>query len=80
MNFTCITNIPAFFQRIRSCTGEVTFIDESGTERDLKKLADSALDCDSLFRSSRLENLEVRANSLEDRNRLIRYMTEMNRI
>ena len=79
MYFPCITNVPAFFQRIRSCTGGVTFIDESGMERDLKQLAASAADCDLIFRSTRLENLEVRADCLEDRNRLIRYMSEMNR-
>lgn len=77
MYFHCITNLPAFFQRIRSCVGEVSFVDERGIERDLKKLAASVVNCDLIFCGSQLEKLEVRASCLEDRKQLIRYMSEM---
>ena len=77
MNFVCIENVPAFFQRVRSCVGEVTFIDEKGTARDLKQFADHFCDYESLLQKTRIENIEVHASCKEDRNRLIRYMMEM---
>ena len=72
-----VTNIPAFFRCISKCSGDVSFIDESGSARDLKQIAAHGDVLASLIASGQLRDLEIHAAALEDRLRLIRFMHEM---
>ena len=76
MNFTCITDIPAFFRCISACTGDVSYIDQNGVARDIKQLARQAETLGALFAHSELRDLEIHAVTLEDRRRLLRYMLD----
>lgn len=77
MNFTCISNIPAFFRTVSACRGDVFFVDGKGNRRDLKGIASRADELEFLTNGGALRELEVHASMLEDRKRLFRLMQEM---
>lgn len=77
MIFNHISNIPAFFRCVNSCSGDVAFVDESGKVRDLKKLAAKGALPESMVTSGQICNLEVLASTLEDRKKLIWFMHQM---
>jgi len=79
MNFTCITNIPAFFRCVADCSGDVFFVDKDGVQRNLKQLALSAAGFEHLFSATVMHDLTVTAVTIEDRRKLMRHMMEMTR-
>lgn len=75
MLFVNINNAGAFFRRIEECRGNVAYLDAQGARRDLKKAASELLHADFLAKSS-IPALEVFAEDLHDRERLLRFMME----
>lgn len=72
-----INNVPAFLQRVRSCSGNVSLEDKNGNRQDLKALARQLEIIEPSLAGAKLSELTVYFEKSEDCFRMTNYLAEM---
>lgn len=76
MLFVNVQKPDALFRKIGECEGSVSYLDGQGARRDLKRVAAQLLTFDAPLRPQAIPALEVFADSLSDRQKLLNFMME----
>ena len=76
MLFVNVQKPDALFRKIGECEGNVSYLDGEGARRDLKGVAAQLLTFDAPLRPQRIPALEVFADDLRDRQKLLNFMME----
>ena len=77
MTFYSIPNTRRFLERVRTCSGEVRYLDSDGRVLDLKAAAVALTDTGLERFVGPIDKIEVFTQRAEDAVRLIRFMAEM---
>ena len=76
MLFVNVQKPDALFRKIGECEGNVAYLDGQGARRDLKAMAARMLTSDAPLRPQAIPALEVFADDLRDRQKLLNFMME----
>ena len=76
MLFVNVQKPDALFRKIGECEGNVAWLDGQGARRDLKGVAAQMLDLGAPLRLQAIPALEVFADDLRDRQKLLNFMME----